>query len=114
MIVPLSSNVAFTPIVNSLSHRVRKAGISNRIDASGVSIGKRYARNDELGTPFGVTVDFQTVKDGTVTLRERDSMKQVRGSQEEVVEALRKLVEREITWDEVGLKEFVGQEVDDE
>lgn len=114
LIVPLSSNVVFAPIVNNLSRRVRQEGISNRIDASGVSIGKRYARNDELGTPFGVTVDFQTVKDGTVTLRERDSMKQVRGSQEDVVTALKKLVAREITWDEVGLKEFVGQEVDEE
>ncbi|KAF8463697.1 hypothetical protein BDZ91DRAFT_764534 [Kalaharituber pfeilii] len=112
LIVPLSSNVAFTPIVNALSAVIRKKGISNRIDASGASIGKRYARNDELGTPFGITVDFQTVQDGTVTLRERDGTRQVRGSQEEVVEALRRLVEGEISWEEVGLKEFVAQEVE--
>jgi glycyl-tRNA synthetase len=42
------------------------------------AIGRRYRRQDEVGTPFGVTIDFQTLSDDTVTLRERDSMKQVR------------------------------------
>lgn len=46
-------------------------------DESG-AIGRRYRRQDEIGTPFGVTVDFQTLEDDTVTLRERDSMQQVR------------------------------------
>lgn len=110
LLVPLSANTQFNPFLTRLSHKIRKHGISNRTDASGASIGKRYARNDELGTPFGITVDFQTVADGTVTLRERDGTRQVRGSEDEVVEALRKLVEGEITWEEVGLKEFAGQQ----
>ena len=42
-----------------------------------VSIGRRYARTDELGVPFGLTIDRQTLEDGTVTLRERDSTAQV-------------------------------------
>ncbi len=46
-------------------------------DESG-SIGKRYRRQDEIGTPFCVTVDFQTLEDGTVTIRNRDTMKQDR------------------------------------
>ena len=46
-------------------------------DAAG-AIGRRYRRQDEIGTPFGVTIDFQTLDDGTVTLRDRDTMKQVR------------------------------------
>ena len=46
-------------------------------DESG-AIGRRYRRQDEVGTPFGITVDFQTLEDQTVTLRERDSMKQER------------------------------------
>lgn len=45
---------------------------------SGGSIGKRYRRQDEAGTPFGITVDHQTLEDGTVTLRDRDTMDQVR------------------------------------
>ena len=44
----------------------------------GGAIGRRYRRQDEIGTPFGITVDFQTLEDGTVTLRERDSMQQAR------------------------------------
>ena len=46
-------------------------------DESG-AIGRRYRRMDEAGTPWCVTVDFQTLEDGTVTLRERDSMTQER------------------------------------
>jgi glycyl-tRNA synthetase len=42
------------------------------------AIGRRYRRQDEIGTPFGVTVDFQTLQDDTVTLRDRDTMKQER------------------------------------
>ncbi len=49
------------------------------------AIGKRYRRQDEIGTPFCVTIDGDTLKDGTVTLRERDSMKQQRISEESVV-----------------------------
>lgn len=45
---------------------------------SGVTIGKRYARTDEIGVPFAVTVDYATTRDNTVTVRERDSMAQVR------------------------------------
>ncbi|HPP44787.1 MAG TPA: His/Gly/Thr/Pro-type tRNA ligase C-terminal domain-containing protein, partial [Methanomassiliicoccaceae archaeon] len=46
-------------------------------DESG-SIGRRYARMDEIGTPWCITVDYRTKEDGTVTLRERDSTSQVR------------------------------------
>ena len=56
-------------------------------DASG-SIGKRYRRHDEIGTPFGVTVDGRTIEDGTVTLRERDSLKQERVPADELLALL--------------------------
>ena len=42
------------------------------------AIGRRYRRQDEIGTPFGVTIDFETLEDNTVTLRDRDTMKQER------------------------------------
>lgn len=42
------------------------------------SIGKRYRREDEIGTPFCITVDFDTMEDNTVTVRDRDTMEQVR------------------------------------
>jgi glycyl-tRNA synthetase len=55
-----------------------KSGVSSKIDDSGTTIGKRYARTDECGIPFAITVDFDTIKDETVTLRDLDTMKQVR------------------------------------
>ena len=54
----------------------------------GGSIGKRYRRQDEIGTPWGVTVDGQTMEDDTVTLRDRDSLEQARRPAEGLGEAL--------------------------
>ena len=48
------------------------------------SIGKRYRREDEIGTPFCVTVDFDTLEDDTVTIRDRDTMEQIRLKIDEV------------------------------
>lgn len=53
-------------------------GVSSKIDDSGQSVGKRYARTDECGIPFAITVDKDTLEDNTVTLRDLDSMKQIR------------------------------------
>jgi glycyl-tRNA synthetase len=52
-----------------------KSGISSKIDDSGQTIGKRYARTDECGIPFAITVDFDTLKAETVTLRDLHTMK---------------------------------------
>ncbi len=52
---------------------------------SGGHIGKRYRRQDEIGTPFAVTIDHQTIEDGTVTLRERDTLTQDRVPADELV-----------------------------
>ena len=54
-------------------------GISHKVDDSSGSIGRRYARTDEIAIPFAITIDFDTIKEpNTVTLRERDSMQQIR------------------------------------
>ena len=53
-------------------------------DTSG-KIGKRYRRQDSIGTPYCVTVDFDTLEDNTVTIRDRDTMEQVRMSIDELV-----------------------------
>ena len=52
-------------------------------DLSG-SIGKRYRRQDEIGTPYCITVDFDTLENGTVTVRDRDTMEQIRIHQDEL------------------------------
>ncbi len=54
------------------------------------SIGKRYRRQDEIGTPFCITIDFDTLEDGTVTLRDRDTMSQIRLSIDEVKDYVKK------------------------
>jgi len=56
---------------------LKKEGFDVFYDQSG-SIGKRYARADEIGVPFVITVDYDTLKDNTVTIRNRDSTKQIR------------------------------------
>lgn len=79
---------------------LRSAQIPFKVDDSGASIGKRYARNDELGTPFGITVDYDTIKDGSVTLRDRDTTNQVRGSLADVVAAVEQITYRGLSWAE--------------
>ena len=115
LLVPLSNNASFKPIVKSLASRLRGLGISNNVDSSGVSIGRRYARNDELGTPLGITVDFDTVSNGSITLRERDSTVQVRASEDEIIEATKNLVTGIETWEQVSkrLPAFTGQSQDE-
>ncbi|OCK86871.1 anticodon-binding protein [Cenococcum geophilum 1.58] len=102
----------FVPVIRKVSQRLRSLGISNRIDDTSASIGKRYSRNDELGTPLGITLDFDSVD--SITLRDRDSTKQVRASQDEIIAAIKSFVEGQETWEEVfkWLPEFLGQSTD--
>jgi glycyl-tRNA synthetase len=65
---------------------------SNMVTWSGL-IGRRYRRQDEAGTPFCITVDGQTTEDKTVTVRDRDSMKQVRVSTGQLLNHLREKLE---------------------
>ena len=59
------------------SSRTCRSRVPAEFDEGG-SIGKRYRRQDEIGTPWGITVDGQTMEDDTVTLRDRDSLEQIR------------------------------------
>lgn len=78
--------------------------VRSQVDNSGVSIGKRYARTDELGVPFAITVDHTTVQDQTVTLRERDSTMQVRVPGADIKAVLKGLCEGELAWEAVAAK----------
>jgi glycyl-tRNA synthetase len=75
-ILPLSRNVELSPKARDLSTELRAHWNCDFDDAS--AIGRRYRRQDEIGTPYCVTVDFDTLQDQAVTVRERDSMKQER------------------------------------
>ena len=75
-VLPLSRNEELNPIARDLSAELRKQW-TIEFDDSG-AIGRRYRRQDEIGTPFCITVDFETPGDQAVTIRERDSMSQER------------------------------------
>ena len=65
-------------LVLAIVECLKQRGITHRVDEAAGSIGRRYARTDEIGIPFGITIDFDTVKNSSVTLRERNSIRQVR------------------------------------
>jgi glycyl-tRNA synthetase len=90
-VLPLQKKDGLADIGKELAHAIRAAGLTVEYDESG-SIGKRYRRQDEIGTPWCFTVDYQTKEDRTVTIRDRDSMSQERVKIDEVVEFLRNRV----------------------
>ncbi len=74
----------------------------NVIYDKGGSIGRRYARNDEVGTPYCITVDEDSLKKKDVTIRDRDTTKQIRVKVSELKEVLRKLIDGEIEFERAG------------
>jgi glycyl-tRNA synthetase len=91
-VLPLSKHADLTPTSQDLADRVRQRFVTD-YDITG-SIGRRYRRQDEVGTPYCVTVDFDTLQDNQVTVRERDSMEQERLPIDELLEYLGKRFER--------------------
>ena len=75
-VLPLSRNEALSPLARGLADDLRKRWNVD-FDDSG-AIGRRYRRQDEIGTPFCVTVDFDSLEDNAVTVRDRDTMQQER------------------------------------
>jgi glycyl-tRNA synthetase len=75
-VLPLSRNSDLSPKARDVAAELRRHWNADFDDAS--AIGRRYRRQDEIGTPYCVTVDFETLEDQAVTVRERDSMKQER------------------------------------
>src|SRR6266496_2091487 len=88
-VLPLSRNPELSPKARGLAELLRKRWIVEFDDAG--AIGRRYRRQDEIGTPFAVTVDFDTLQDDAVTVRDRDTMGQERVSLDNVE---RYLIER--------------------
>ena len=87
-VLPLSRNEKLTPTAREVLAQARRSFRTQYDDAQ--SIGRRYRRQDEIGTPLCVTVDFQTVEDDqAVTIRNRDSMQQVRVPIAEMSDAIR-------------------------
>ncbi|MDQ5841604.1 MAG: His/Gly/Thr/Pro-type tRNA ligase C-terminal domain-containing protein, partial [Chloroflexota bacterium] len=81
-VLPLSRNERLTPVAEEVAASLRPHFMID-VDSAG-SIGRRYRRQDEIGTPFCITVDFDTLEDQAVTVRERDSMAQDRVALDQV------------------------------
>jgi glycyl-tRNA synthetase len=81
-VLPLSRNADLSPKARDLAAQLRRNWNVDFDDAQ--AIGRRYRRHDEIGTPFCITVDFDTLEDNAVTIRERDTMAQERISIDQV------------------------------
>lgn len=117
LLAPIMAQEAFVQVLHPLADLLRVFDLSCQVDTSGTSLGKKYARNDEIGIPFSVTIDHQTLTElgspsivisqettATVTLRERDSMKQVRLPMNHLGQLLADLVAHRQTWTQVLAK----------
>jgi glycyl-tRNA synthetase len=91
-VFPLVNHEQLTGMAKDIERTLRTAGIVTYYDAGG-SIGRRYARMDEIGTPFCVTVDHESLKDNSVTLRDRDTTKQKRLDIDDLVMTLKEKLE---------------------
>ncbi|WP_371151868.1 glycine--tRNA ligase [Buchananella felis] len=81
-VLPLSRNEKLSPLAREVAAKLRQFWNVEFDDAG--AVGRRYRRQDEIGTPFCVTVDFDSLEDGAVTVRDRDTMKQERVNLEEL------------------------------
>ena len=90
-VLPLISDDKLIKIAQDIDRKLRDAAIKTFYDDGG-SIGRRYARMDEIGTPFCITIDHDTIKDNTVTIRDRDTTKQIRKNIDEIIDYLKKKI----------------------
>jgi glycyl-tRNA synthetase len=90
-VLPLVKKDGMPELAERLQKALRSAGLNSFYDDAG-SIGKRYRRLDEAGTPFAITVDGESVEQGTVTVRHRDTLQQERIAADSIVEYIRERV----------------------
>ncbi|KAL3835419.1 hypothetical protein ACJIZ3_010155 [Penstemon smallii] len=96
-VFPLVQNQQLEEVAKQIARSLTASGISYKIDITGTSIGKRYARTDELGVPFAITVDSTS----SVTVRERDSKQQIRVNVDEVASVVKEVTDGVSTWGDV-------------
>jgi glycyl-tRNA synthetase len=101
-VLPLMDRDVLVKPAKKILDELRSKGIRVDYDTSG-SIGRRYRRNDEVGTPYCVTVDYETLEQRTVTIRDRDSMRQVKIKVEQLLGILEGLLAGEIKFENAGV-----------
>ena len=100
-VLPLHTRKELADPAKDIIVKLREKSLLVNYDDSG-TIGRRYRRNDEIGTPYCVTVDYETLEDGTVTIRDRDSMRQIRAPIQGIENALYELIYRGRTFESAG------------
>lgn len=100
-VLPLLTRKELADPAKDIIAKLREKALLVNYDDSG-TIGRRYRRNDEIGTPYCVTVDYDTLEDGTVTIRDRDSMRQIRAPIQGIENALYELIYRGRTFESAG------------
>lgn len=101
VVFPLVSKDGLPEKAKQVYQMLINEGFMAEYDESG-SIGRRYARADEVGTPLGVTIDYQTLEDDTITIRDRDTWRQVRNGIEKLPHLLHAYFSYEIGFEDMG------------
>jgi glycyl-tRNA synthetase len=110
-VLPISnSEDLLNPIVHQIAASLMECDLATRVDTSSTTVGRRYARVDEMGVPFTCTVDFQTAQDDTVTLRERDSCLQIRIPKDDVTPLIYDMCHGRTSWEKATQKYPMVQE----
>jgi glycyl-tRNA synthetase len=100
-VYPLMNKDGLDEKALELQKVLTQEGFTVELDETG-PIGRRYARADEAGIPLGITVDYDTLSEGTVTIRDRDSWQQVRSPIKDLPELLHKYFQRKINFENLG------------
>ncbi len=100
-VFPLMSRDGLDTLAKEITTILQTQGILAEYDDSG-AIGRRYRRQDEIGTPFAITVDYESKETHTVTIRDRDSMKQARVAIDKIPEMLGALIKGEKKFEDLG------------
>lgn len=96
---PLASTPEMAAIVAVLERDLVSLNLASKTDPSGASIGRKYARSDEIGVPFCIVIDFESHKLQDVTIRDRDSTTQIRVQVKDAAKIVQKLCAGRLTWE---------------
>jgi glycyl-tRNA synthetase len=102
-VFPLMPKDGLDKKAKEIFEKIKKERLIATYDESG-SIGRRYARVDEVGVPYCITVDYQSLEDDSVTLRDRDSTKQIRVSISDITTILKVLINEEKGFEDIWMK----------
>lgn len=100
-VLPLMTRKELVAPAKEIMAKLREKNLLVAYDDSG-TIGRRYRRNDEIGTPYSVTVDYASLEDKTVTIRDRDSMRQIRAPVEGIEDVLYEMIYKDRSFESAG------------